>query len=349
MDQETTTPETPEPTNEPAFDMEGAVDSIAESLGFAEEPEAGKDTPEAEPKSPAESKTGEPESPQGEGTDPTQAPDKAAFSSQEAPDTWTKEAKEEWAKLSPTVQSEIRKREDDIARFVADTKPKAQIGEGFEKLIQPYQQLFSQYKVNPWNHVSALLNAHTRLLFGSPQEKAHMAFALLKDAGIDPGKLTGPNPLDAIMPQNQELAMLRARIAELEGGVTSVTSELTAQRTAEREQQVASFAESPDHPHFYEVWQDMEQLLRSKVCKTLEDAYEKAVWGNPIVRAKEVARQNTEAQKRAEAARKTQLETSRRAAGVNIRGSSAASGAARANGNWEDTMTETLAEIRSRP
>jgi hypothetical protein len=48
----------------------------------------------------------------------------------EAPTSWTREAKSEWAKLSPRIQQEIRKREDDMERGVAQLK------QGYQQIDQ---------------------------------------------------------------------------------------------------------------------------------------------------------------------------------------------------------------------
>jgi hypothetical protein len=330
---------------EPAgMDMEAAVADIASSLGVEDEV-GGKGESAA---------AGGEEKLQPDGSvaakvdDPSAPTPVAATPAVKAPDTWTKDAQAEFAKLSPTIQAEVQKREGDIAKYVSATNGKVQVADGMEKMLQPYQDIFAQYKVNPWNHMDALLKAHTALMFGDPGQKATMAFALLKDAGIDVTKLAGGNPLDAVGPQNNENQMLRRRIADLERGVTGVTSEIQAQRSAELEQQVVKFAEDPSHPYFYDVWQDIQSLLGTKVCKTLDEAYDKAVWGNPVTRMKEINRKAADDAAKATAAKTQHLNQARRAAGVNARGQANSGGAAVKSGDWEAGMLESLADIRNR-
>lgn len=321
-----------------------ADEFAAEVFPPAEDEQQTEQAAGAEPKLPASEATPPPTV----GKDPAPVEAPAATPAIEPPDTWTKEAKAEWAKLPPTIQGEVAKREADIAKYVGETRGKVNIADGFSKMLEPYQPIFQQYGVNAWNHVDALLKAHSALMFGNPQQKATMAFALLKDAGVDPSKLTGGNPLDAIAPQNQENAALRQRIAQLEQGVTGVTSSLNAERAAEREAQVVAFAEDPAHPHFYAVWQDIHSLIQSGAAKTLQDAYDKATWSNPVVRQQMLDAQQAEKAERERKANVEKVTNSRRAASVNVRGRDNSSGAAAVSGNWENTLEDTLADIRSR-
>lgn len=346
-------------TAAPESNIESMAEQVFEGLGFDE----AKDTSSSPSPSPESA-------PEGKGTelqssDPTQSPQtddpsqsKAASPSAESasnppsgatpPDTWSKEAQAEFAKLPPQVQAEVTKREGDIARYVAQTNERVKMADGFERMLAPHMQTLNQYGVNPWQYVDTLIKSHQTLLFGAPEHKAHLAFALLKDAGIDVSKLAGGNPLDAITPPNAENARLQARIHQLEQMMTGVSSDIQAQRLAETEQDVAAFAADPANQYFNEVAPEIATLLKSGVCKTLKDAYDKAVWANPVVRQKEIARLNGEAQKRAEQQRKQQLDTSRRAARVNVSGLDGSGGAARDSGNWERGMADTLKEIRER-
>ena len=52
------------------------------------------------------------------------------------------------------------------------------------------------------------------------------------------------------------------------------------------------FAADPAHPYFDDVANDITALLRGGGAKDLADAYDKAVWANPVTRAKEQARRD---------------------------------------------------------
>lgn len=345
-----------ETSAEPSFDMDSAVADIASSIGFTEESKEEKSSaPEGERPS---LQDGDP-APSTDSDDPSKAKEEASTSAESnaqtkpsgattlAPDTWTPEAKAEWEKVPQRVQQEIAKREGDIARYVTETKDDVGIGRGFKDILKPYEGLIQQYNINPWQHVAGLLKAHTNLMFGPPEVKRTLAIALLKDAGIDATKLASENPQDAVVKEDPRLQYLLNRVAQLERGVGGVTTEMQNQRAAETEAEIMAFAnDTKAHPYFWEVANQIGSILKSGMARTLPDAYEQAVWANPVTRAKEIARQNGEAQVAAERQRKEHLAQARKASAVNVRSRAQASGAAKPLGNWEDSLTETLAEIR---
>lgn len=344
------------PAAEPSFNMDSAVADIASAMGVGEEKKEGEESaPEGEQSSLQDGD----QAPAADPDDPSKTKDEAKTPADSdaqqkpsgattlAPDTWTPEAKAEWDKVPARVQQEIAKREGDIARYVTDTREDVNVGRGFKQVMKPYEGLLQQYNVNAWQHVSSLLKAHTTLMFGQPEDKRTLALAILKDAGIDATKLASENPQDAVLKEDPRIPYLMNRISQLERGVGGVTSDLQNQRAAETEAEITAFAnDTKAHPYFWEVANQIGSILKSGMARTLADAYEQAVWANPVTRAKEIARQNGEAQATAERQRKEHLAQSRKAAAVNVRSRAQASGAAKPLGNWEDGMADTLAEIR---
>jgi hypothetical protein len=272
---------TAEPAAEPTLDVASAVADIAESLHMSEAPEEpAAEEGEAEPKEVAEGeeKPAVAEKPE-EGAPAAETDDKT-------PSTWRKEAKEAWAALPPVVKDEIAKRESDIARYVADTSTAVKVASGFEKITAPYMDLFQKYNVNPWNHVSGLLEAHHRLLFGSPEEKVGMFRQLAKDSGINleaisSGQAQPDNPL------LEHVRALQARIGQLEGGITGVTQTVHEARLNELTQSVLEYSQDAEaHPFFDEVADDIKDLIDTKAARTLDQAYHLAILRNPRTKQK---------------------------------------------------------------
>ena len=339
--------------SESTIDMDGAADELAagilgDSFEQTDETEEGAETGKEAPRSGGVEGevAGAAEQGDGKGTEPaTSAPAPEGL----APDTWTKEGKAEWTKLPPAVRAEVLKREGDIAKYVEDSQVHVQVAGTLAQVLEPYQQMLKSYGVSPWAHIDTLLRAHYNLVFGPPEAKAALALAILHDAGIDPQKLGAPDPKVAVGRRNAEYDMMLRRMASLEQGMTGVAGQLNAQRASEMDAQVAAFAEDASHPHFYAVYKDIARLLDKGVCTTLEEAYDKAVWGNPAIRLQEqekMAKERSAAQAK-EQSRK--LTDSRRAAAVNVRGQGTGSGAAApAKGKWEDSLAGTLAEIKAK-
>ena len=112
---------------------------------------------------------------------------------------------------------------------------------------------------------------------------------------------------------------------------------------------VAEDGKTLAHPYYQEIERDIATLLKAGYSQSLQDAYERAVFANPVTRAKEVARlQTAEAAKVKENLRLDGLKA-RKAASANVRPRDTASAPTEPVGSMEDSIRSTLREIRERP
>ena len=121
---------------------------------------------------------------------------------------------------------------------------------------------------------------------------------------------------------------------------------------AKVESDVAAFADAkdehnnPKHPYFNDVADDIIPFLNAGA--SLQDAYDKAVWANPVTRAKEQARLKTEAEKSLRERSKTEAHAAAKASSANVRNRDTRKAPTEPVGKMEDTMKETLADIKAR-
>jgi hypothetical protein len=111
--------------------------------------------------------------------------------------------------------------------------------------------------------------------------------------------------------------------------------------------EVDAFAKDPAHPYFDEVADHITLLLRDPKI-SLKDAYEQAVWANPVTRAKEQARLQKETE---EAVRKAAEEEAKKAAaarGTKLRGKDGERASPDFVGSMDETLRETYKEIQGR-
>lgn len=334
---------------EPAgLDMDAAVADIAESLRMVETPAEAEAPNEAAPTEPKEAAPTGGEKPAGEKVAEPAAP--AVDATDKAPDTWTKTGKENWGKLPAEIKAEIRKRESDIARFVGETKPSADVGKAFEKLLSPFMDQYTKNGVDPWKLTADLHAAHNTLILGRPEQKVALLKNIAQGIGVDLAKLAAGDEAGAAAPtaEREYIGRLEARLNQLEQGVSGVTSTVQAARAAELEQSVLAFAQDEAaHPHFWDVVDDMNHLITTRAAANLEDAYKIAIHANPLTREKLF---NAEAEKRAAAlaeAAKTKAVGARKAASANVRSSLTGRFASPAT-SIDDTLKEALAGIHSR-
>lgn len=334
------------------FDMEGGLNEIEAGLGEDLPPVEG----EGGEKLPAEGVAVEkpvaeaaPEKPAGEKEELVAAAKPEADPNDKAPDTWTPVGKEKWASLPPEVKEEIRKREGDVATFVQRTQAAANVGQFVQKELGKYTPLYTQRGIDPGQLLPTLLQSHAILVTGKPEDRVAVLQAIAQGAGLDIADLaqggTGVNPV---------VEQMQARINALESQLTQVSSGVQSRQYAELEQQVNAFIDAKDdqgqpvHPYFDLVWQDMQQLLQANVARGLKDAYEQAVWRNPLTRSKETDRIAAAKAEKARREAEDKLEKARRARGANVR-SSGQGGRGAPPVNWEEDLANIAQEIAARP
>lgn len=133
------------------------------------------------------------------------------------------------------------------------------------------------------------------------QYKADKDFGALMRTTVAPFKplldaqgVTTAQAVHQLLKAHQNLMSpdLRVKYAQF-GQLTSFyginPNDFMATRASEAEE-VGAFAADPNHPFFDEVSADVLTYLAADVALTLPAAYERAVWSNPTVREKEIAR-----------------------------------------------------------
>lgn len=277
-----------------------------------------------------------------DGTPATAAADPAA----EPPKTWRAEAKATWAALPPEAKAEILKREDDIFRGIEVYKADASFGKSLKGALAPYLPILEQYKIDPTAQVKQLMEAHHTLALGTPEQKLALFQRLAQDYQIDMGQLQSAGGEAPYI--DPAVAALQTELRAVKSQLSTAEQHRLAQERSALEKQIETFSKDPANAYFNEVANDMAELLQRGVCKTLPEAYEKAIWTNPAVRAKEVARQQAEAASKAAQEATARAAAARKATAANVRTSAKGGSAAAPLGSIDDTLNEALANIRAR-
>lgn len=319
------------------FDFSGAEADISEGLfdtpvAPANREEEGELSLEVSAPASSSEPAAEPTA-EAEPTPTTEQPSEPAL---EAPRTWRKEASEKWATLPPEVQREVLKREEDIFRGLEAYKSDAHVGKSVQHILAPYLPILQAANLDPLQQIDGLMRAHHALATGTPEQKAAVFQRLAQEYQVSLGGET-PYVDPQVAALQKQLSEVQSRLMGRERQEAEV-----ARTTLQRE--IDTFAADPAHPHFDEVANDIAGLLRSGAAQNLSDAYEKAIWLNPVTRGKEQARlaalETAAAEKRAQEAR--------RAASANVRSKSKSAGATAPTGSIDDTLAATLAAINGR-
>lgn len=341
------------------FDIAGAVDSIGEGLGLGLEADEATIVEEPAAAAPTEAPTATPATakpasvalaqPAGE---PTAAPVAAPAAPAGAPRTWKPEAAAEWDKVPPAVQAEIARREEDMFRGLEGYKQDAGLGKAFQSLMKPYEQFIQQTGDDVGQLMTDFMNAHTTFKLGTPEQKLGMLQQISKVYGLD---LSGLAPADPdsqpfVDPQVQrlqaELASVKSTVSEQQRQQQAVAQREQEAVRARYAQEIDAFAaDTATNPDFDLLADDIARLLRAKEATGLRDAYDKAVWLNPVTRAKAV---ESAAAAQAEAHRKAQAEAAAKAkaaTSANVRTSAKNASGTAASESMDDTMKAAYATI----
>lgn len=253
-----------------------------------------------------------------------------------APSSWRKEAQELYGKLPQEfqmLQDEVERREADFHKGIESYKSKAQFADAMERVIAPHAQTLQSLGVTPDVAVHHLLEADRVLRYSQPDQKRAYLQQLARSYGIDLQQPEGDQTyqptdprVDAVINYLREQETVRQR-----------------QEMAQLNSDLATFAR--DKPHFEAVRNHMAGLLQAGVAKSLQDAYDMAVYAAPDVRSQVLAQQQAEAEAKRAKQAKEQAEAARKAASVNVprRGSLPA---AKPKGSMEDTIRETLHRLQ---
>ncbi len=251
-----------------------------------------------------------------------------------APKSWPKEMHEYWSKTDPKVQEYWETREKQMLDGLDGYKTHAGLGKSLSEVAQPYQQYLDQAGVDLPKAVSYLLSAHVRLTQGTLEQRKAAYLDLGRNLGF--GQDAGISQVDPHVAAAYQAAQEAQNLVR--GWQTQQTEQLKQQKFAE----VEEFAK--DKPYFDEIADDIIVFINNGMA--LQDAYDRAMWANPVTRAKEQERLRKES---VDAARKANLDkanAAKKASSINIRSRDTGKVPTEPHGSMDDTLKKTLEKIR---
>jgi gas vesicle protein len=232
------------------------------------------------------------------------------------------------------LREEAERREGDWHKGVAEFKTHAERARTYDQVIAPYQNHLKSLGVDAPTAINALLNAEMKLRTGDPASKAQYFAQLAKEYGIDLGAVQAQPQAD---PQTQ---YLMDQLQGLQRQQQMWQNQIQAQEQQRVNEEIDSF--KTQAPHLDAVREDMADLLETGKAKTLQEAYEMAIWMRPDTRQTLVEQQRIEAQQKALA--ESQAQRAKTAA-VSVKGSSPASaGTQPVKGSLRDIIAAQFAD-----
>lgn len=251
-----------------------------------------------------------------------------------APSSWKKEQQAKFASLPPDIQSEIARREGDIHRGVEHYKVAAERGNTYEKAFAPFRDTIQKIGSTPEQAITGLMQTDHNLRYGSPAQKVAVIQHIIQSYGINPEWFDQQNNSQA----NPEIGHLQNRLQQFEAQQAQQMQNMQEREAASLNNDIAAFAAKNEH--FEAVRDRMATLLEGNASKSLQEAYETAIWADPAIRATLLAEQQKEI--RSKAATKAIEAKKLSSANVRTRGVIPAQAAV---GSIEDTIRSKAKEL----
>lgn len=247
-----------------------------------------------------------------------------------APSSWKPEAQAAYVKAQRgealsadevrTLTGEAARRESDFLRGIGEFKSHADRARDYDRAIAPYAQTLQAVGMDAPTAIAALFKADHTLRTSDPVTKRQYFDGLAKQYGID---LSQPAP--QIDPQQQFILQQLQALREQQLAWQNQTQQQARQQF---DQDIGSFA--ADKPHFEAVRNEMADLLESGKAKTLQEAYDGAVWMNAGVRKSLIDAEREQARRDAEAKAQT---LRAKTAAVSVKGSGATAASTLSSGS----------------
>lgn len=269
-----------------------------------------------------------------------------------APSTWKPTARADFDKLPPAVKTEIHRRETDFMNGQAQLLPDAKLGRSVTEIMSPYRMLIEAEGGTPERAIADLMRTAAIFRVGTPQQKSAALQQIARQFNVElappqpaqpgqqPQTLQDPR-VDQLLAQLNQERQQRQRDEQsgLETAVTSWMGEVDAKG-------------APVRPYLGDVMNEMSGLVPQirqgnpslSHNQVLQEAYDRAIWGNPEIRK---LLQQQEAQGNEQARRtenQNRVRDARRAASVNVprRASTPSAGKP---GSLDETLSKTAREL----
>jgi len=310
---------------ESGIDMDAAMDDITTSI-FDQEPVVKTE----------EETTDAVQQEEVEETAEAEVTEEEAKEERSPPQSWKKEMHDNWNSLEPGMQDYIEQREAQMREGLEKDREDATRGREMRDIMSPYSNMLRQQGINESDMVRNMMNAHVRLSTADDASKAEIFRQMAQSYGVS---LDGEQPA----PIDPAIKAMQDRLQGMEQYInTNHEQALQADRNRIGSD-VEAFA--AEHEFFDEVAEQIVPLINAGY--NLEDAYQNALWLNPVTRQKEVNRTSKEAAEKAEKLAKQEAEKARKLKSVNVRGRDTNKTPTEPTGTMEDTMRETYRAIQN--
>lgn len=325
------------------FNMEEASARMAEEV-FGIEPEDGDVGDDDEKELGSESNKETEKDAEKDANDELEA-EKQSLSTRPVPASWSKEKHEVWSKMTPDAQEYVETREKQMRDGVQAIAKDAEYGRSLTQAIAPYRSLIQAQGLDDVKAVGYLLNAHHILTNAPLDQRTAYIHRLADQYGID---IARPQQ-DGVQSQQRVDPMVRQlqqELRQIQGQLTQGQQAAYEARSQQVANEVTSFANDEAHPYFDECSDEIVAQINAGL--PLQEAYDRAVWANPVTRAKEIARQTADNEAKFKVRAKEQATAAKSTRKTNLNGRDTHRAPTATTGTIDDVMSRVYAEMQAR-
>ena len=270
------------------------------------------------------------------------------------PDSWAKDQLEIWNEMTPRARQQYINREKQMLDGLDLYKTDAKYGRDLRPVLAKYENIMREQGLQAPQALDFLFNAHQNLSSADKGRAQAYLERVARTYGLTLGAVHAPK-LDAegkplpVAETPPEVREALERLNRIEGALTAEQTRAVEAARTKAAADVEAFAADPAHPHFDACAEDIAKFI--KAGETLESAYEKAVWANPVTREKEIASRQQAADKAQAEKVKAAALAAKKATSTNVKGRDTMRSPTESRAtvaNMDDVLRETYAEIKSR-
>lgn len=216
-------------------------------------------------------------------TAPTAAPTTSAApapTDADVPVSWKPEMRPLWDKVPTELRGYLHQRDRELEAGFRSVAGARDAATAVMNEFAPYQEQLAKEGTSPVMAMRTLLQTAHALRTGGTEYRKGIILSLAQQYGVDLGQ-----------PYNPSLAQAEAQASTLATERMYGQATQLQQLQQQTVQQFQAFANDPANEFFPKVRNVMGQLLGSGAANDLKDAYDKACWTVPEVRASMIQRQ----------------------------------------------------------
>lgn len=196
------------------------------------------------------------------------------------PQSWAKEQHAGFAQLPPATQDYILKREDEMHRALSQRDERINLADRISRAIQPHSAMIEKLGIrDPAEHFGMMMNVQAMFAKNPVGALQHLAAQSGYQIQLSPIHQSQQPGAPAVSQSGQQ-PLPAQQPAQLPPQLMQTIQMLEQQAVRSEEQKYIDGG----HPHYYAVRDRMDSLLTSGQAKTLDDAYDAAVWLDPNLR-----------------------------------------------------------------